>query len=232
MCITQQWCFASVAIQVSSARIPGCGAPHSHPLRLSPHSQQQSPPQVYSPNPTFQHPDSVHTGRHPSQAGVCRAVARTICVRLALSCLPQTGCCSLLRALEAPLLSQLISAPVRASPDAGASLHLQLPTRGAGPILLPLLFLFPSCFFCPNQLRGDLSCPFRCLRSSASVQQVLDENCSIYRFILHAFVGKGELHILLLLRHLEHLCQGKNQYCHFNNINSSDPRTWDIFPFL
>ena len=71
-----------------------------------------------------------------------------------------------------------------ASLDAGTSPLFQLPLSDAGPIQLPLLFLFPSSFFHPTQLRGDLSCPFRCLRSSAIVQQVLCENCSIYRCTL------------------------------------------------
>ena len=154
-------------------------------------------------NPTFQYPAPVCTGRHLSQAGACRAVAWTIYVGLTLSYLPQTGCRALLRAPEAPLLSQLTSLLVRrASPDARTSPYLQFSNRGAGPVLLPLLFLFPSSFFCPTQLHGDLSCPFRCLRSSASVQQVLCENCSIRRCVLDAFVGRDELHILLLLCHL------------------------------
>ena len=67
------------------------------PLRLSPLSQQQSPPQVCSPNPTFWHPAPVCTCRHPSQAGAHRgAVARTICIGLTVSCLPQTSCRALL----------------------------------------------------------------------------------------------------------------------------------------
>ena len=96
LCITQQWCFASMVVQVSSTSMLSCGFSYSHPLRLSPCSQQQSSPQVCSPEPMFQHPAPVHTSRHTSQAGACRAVARTICVGLTLSCLPQTGCCTLL----------------------------------------------------------------------------------------------------------------------------------------
>ena len=67
------------------------------------------------------------------------------------------------------------------------------------------ILLFLSFFFHPTQLYGDTSCAFSCLRSSASVQQVLCENCSICRCILDAFVGKDELHILLLLCRLEDL---------------------------
>ena len=114
--VTEQWHFASMAVWASSMSIPSCRAPHSCPLRLSPHSKQQSLPCICSPNPMFQHPTPVHNGGHLSQAGACRAVAQTICVGLTLSCLPQAGCCALLRAPKAPLLSQLISPPVRGLP--------------------------------------------------------------------------------------------------------------------
>ena len=48
--------------------------------------------------------------------------------------------------------------------------------RGAVPVPLPLLFFFFSSFFHPIHLRGYLSCPFGCLRSSASVQPMLHES--------------------------------------------------------
>ena len=50
------------------------------------------PPQVCYPNSTLQRPVPMHTCGHPSQAGVCKAVAQTSCVSLTLSCLPQTSC--------------------------------------------------------------------------------------------------------------------------------------------
>ena len=59
------------------------------PPRLSPHSQQQSPLWVCSPNSTF---PRVHWWT-PASAW---AVAWTIPVGLTLSCLPQTGCWALL----------------------------------------------------------------------------------------------------------------------------------------
>ena len=106
-------------------------------------------------------------------------------------------------ALEAPLLSQLISPPVRGLPLIWESLlSFSSPLRGRGPLLFPLLFLLPSSFFCPTRLHGDLSCPFRYTRSSVSVLQVLCENCSICKCILDAFKGRGERHSLLLLCHL------------------------------
>ena len=43
LCVTQQWRLTSMAFWVSSISIPSCGFPPYHPLRLSPHSQQQSP---------------------------------------------------------------------------------------------------------------------------------------------------------------------------------------------
>ena len=65
--------------------------------------QQESSPWVCSPNPMFQQPVPVCTSGHRSQTAVCRVMARTICVCLTLSCLPQTSCWALLWAPEAPL---------------------------------------------------------------------------------------------------------------------------------
>ena len=77
--------FASMAVQVFSRNIPSCKLPHSHFLRLSPHS----PSQVCSPNPRFQHPIPIHSGRHAPQGGVHRAVTGCVSVSLTLSCMPQ-----------------------------------------------------------------------------------------------------------------------------------------------
>ena len=74
---TQQWCLASMVAQTSSTNLPGCGSPHSLPFRLSPHSQQLSPPWVHSPNSTFQHLAPLCTRRHLTQAGVHQAAYRT-----------------------------------------------------------------------------------------------------------------------------------------------------------
>ena len=107
-------------------------------------------------------------------------------------------------ASDVTLLSQLISPSVRGLPWIQEPLlFLSSPPRGTDPIPLPLLFFFPSSFFCPTRLCRDPSSPFQCPRSSASVQPVVCENCSICRCILDAFVGRDELHILLLLRQLE-----------------------------
>ena len=68
---------------------------------------------------------------------------------------------------------------------------------------IPSHFLssFPS-FFHPTQICGDLSCPFQCPTSSASVQLVFCENCFICKCILDAFVERDEVHDFLLLHHL------------------------------
>ena len=98
-----------------------------------------------------------------------------------------------LTASDAPFLSELISPLVMGLPW----MREPLPSFSSP----PGSFFFPS-FFHPTQLRGDLSCPFWCPRSSASVQLVFCENCSICRCILDAFVERDELRILPLLHHL------------------------------
>ena len=112
-------------------------------------------------------------------------------------------------ASDASLLSHLISPSVRGFPRMRDPLPASAPPRGTGPVLLPLLFFLPS-FFHPTWLCGDLYCPFQCPRSSASVQLVFCEICSICRCILDVFVERDELHVLLLLCHLEN---PQGNYC-------------------
>ena len=78
----------------------------------------------------------------------------------------------------------------------GTSPYLQFPTSSAGLLLFPLFFLF--FFFHYNWSGEDFSYPFRCLRSSTSVQLVLFENCSIYRSILDVSMKRGKFHVLLV----------------------------------
>ena len=77
----------------------------------------------------------------------------------------------------------------------GTSPHFQLPTRVAGPCFdsFFLFFFFLSSY---PVVRG-FSCPFRCPKSSANVQQVVYENCSICRCILDVLVRSNEFHVLL-----------------------------------
>ena len=65
-------------------------------------------------------------------------------------------------------------------------------------------------FYHPTPLCREFSCPFGHPWSSVSVQLGFCEKCSICRCSLDAFVGRDELHILLLLRHLD-LCRCQSQ---------------------
>ena len=94
--VTQQWCLWRFLCEH-----PGGRAAHPVPsgclltANISPLPGRLSKPRVPAPSPC----------RHqwtPSQAGARRAVARTICVGLSLSCLQQTSCWALLRAPKLP----------------------------------------------------------------------------------------------------------------------------------
>ena len=98
---------------------------------------------------------------------------------------------------KAPFLSQLISQLVR-----GTSLLLQLPLpQGCRAWIASSALIYPVFFLSSYPVRGGLSCPFRYLISSA---------CAPYEFF-HLYMyswclwGRHELHILLLLRHLDSL---------------------------
>ena len=88
LCFCGGLCFLHKHSHLHSSSLPTSQAASSQPTAVS--------PWVCSPNPTFQPPAPMCTGGHMSQAVACRAVAQTICVGLSLSCLPQTGCCTLL----------------------------------------------------------------------------------------------------------------------------------------
>ena len=91
-------------------------------------------------------------------------------------------------AAEAPILSQLMSPLERVFPRCGNLSSPSAPShqgRRSCPTSspLPFPFFFPlSCLV----MQGS----FRCPRSSAGVQAVLCENCSICGCILDAFVGR------------------------------------------
>ena len=131
----------------------------------------------------------------PFQAGVHKAVAHTISVGLILSC-----CHRLVAGLSSephktPVLSQLISPPVRGHPQMREPplTFSCLPGVQVLSCLLSSSFSLLLSFVLPGFVGIFL---FRCPRSSASVQQLLCENC---RCILNAFVGRDEFHVLLFL---------------------------------
>ena len=109
LCITQQWCLASVAVWVSSTSIPGCRFSPSHPLRLSPCSQQQSSLRVCSPNPTFQLSAPVCTGTHVLVWGVQGCGMDHLCRSHSVLSATDQLFHPPLTASNVPLLSQVIS---------------------------------------------------------------------------------------------------------------------------
>ena len=181
--------------------VPSFWAPHSHPLRVSPCSQQQSSPWVCSPNPMFQHPPSRPHKQTP------------------ISGWGTQGCGTdhLCRSHSAPhTTDHVLYSPLGPQSSPSVSTYL-LSSEGASLGEKPLhsfsspsglqvpshfLFSFFPFLFCPSQLHRDLACTFRCPMSSASLQQVLCEDCPICRCILDAFVLRGECHVLLL-HHLD-----------------------------
>ena len=84
----------------------------------------------------------------------------------------------------------------------GTSPALQFPAMVAGPFFdSSFIYLF-FFFFHHTLLQGDFSCPLRYLESSANVQQLLCENCSICRWILDVPV-RGHKFCVLLFHHLD-----------------------------
>ena len=71
--------------------------------------------------------------------------------------------------------------------------HVQLPARVAGPSFDSSFLFF---FLFSTLLWGNFSCPFRCLKSSANVQPVFSENCSICRCIPDVLVRRDKFCIL------------------------------------
>ena len=143
--ITQQRCSASLVVQASSTSTPVCRAP---PSLLPTHdvSSQPTPvlcldllskPHIPAPSPCVQ--------RWTPLSGLgSRAVVSTICRGLTLSCLPLAGTAS-----SSHKRMRLPSVPV--SSPKGCRSHLTSSPHQ-----------FPSCFFGPTWLWGNLFCPFRC----------------------------------------------------------------------
>ena len=168
----------------SSSNSPGCSCTTFQALQALPLQSMTvlipglpSKLWVLAPNPAL-------TSGHMAQAGMHRIVAPTIFAGFSLSCLPQTSCCTLLFSLWSSFSVPGDLPPGEdASQGAGTLLPFQLPLSNTGLILLPLLFFLPYWF------HGDLSCSFRCLRSSAGEHQFISR-CSV-RIVpfVNIFVG-------------------------------------------
>lgn len=131
----------------------------------------------------------AHTGGHPSQAGVRRAVAWAIYVGFPLSCLPVTGCFSLHRAPKLSFSPSWWPCWWGASPDAGPSSNFHSPP-GMQPHSASSLLPFPFFFLSSYLITQESVLPLPYLRSSARIQQVLWEHFSVCRCIFDALKGE------------------------------------------
>ena len=177
--------------QSFSTDFPSCGAPYSHPFRLSFHSHRLSPPWVHALNPTFQHPAPFCNRWLIIQAGMCRAVVDHVCSFYFV--LPSTD-----HLLRSPfILWRSFSVPA----DFPTVMEFFLVWDP------PLTFSFPPGllvpFWIPLFFLSSFFHSFRCPKSSANVQQVPCGNCSVCRWILCVFVRSDEFHILLVC-HLDY----------------------------
>ena len=77
------------------------------------------------------------------------------------------------------------------------------PLQGCGSHPVSSFLCFPFLFFILPSYSRIFSCPFMCLRSSASIQLVLCVNFSTCRCILDVLVGRSEPQALLF-HHLDH----------------------------
>ena len=116
--------------------------------KLFPHSQSLSSLCFISKALVKASKKTVYTHGCTYQAGECRTAALTI--SLPLLWLPQTGCCIFLWGFEAPLLSQLISLPVRGFPGYRNISSFTAPSQEHRSH--PNSFLF---FFFPTQSHED-----------------------------------------------------------------------------
>ena len=150
-------------------------------------------PGLLSPDPTFQHPACLHLQTHlrlgstglwhgpPVEVSLCPACHRLVAVFSNSSSVPGNS-----------------PANEGASPGTGPSLLLHLPPWGARSHSA-------SCFFFLSFILPGYAEIFVVLSAAQSpllVFSMYSENCSNYRCILDVFVGRGELHVLLLF-HLD-----------------------------
>ena len=146
-------------------------------------------PGLLSPDPTFQHPACLHLQTHlrlgctglwhgpPVEVSLCPACHRLVAVFSNSSSVPGNS-----------------PANEGASPGTGPSLLLHLPPWGARSHSA-------SCFFFLSFILPGYAEIFVVLSAAQSpllVFSMYSENCSNCRCILDVFVGRGELHVLLL----------------------------------
>ena len=191
LCATQQWHLLLWWPRLLPLDFPVCGAPYSRRCCFTatavPSLGLLSKPHFPAPSP------ALYQETHNSGWGV--RGSSTDHEHSSLSCRPQTSCCVPLWSRKVPFCPSgfpywegaSLSCRNLSSPSAPHQERWSLPISS---------FLSFFSFFYPTQLHGKLSCPFRCPRSSTSIQQVLCEN-PICRCILDALVRRCEFHLRL-----------------------------------
>ena len=109
-----------------------------------------------------------------TQAGICQVVVWIISTLLTLFRLPQTDwfLCSPPACLKFPFCPSLFPHCEEAFLSVGTSPHFQVPTKGDGSYLFPLLFFF--------QWYGDFSYSFRCTK----LHLLVFNRCSVRSVLL------------------------------------------------
>ena len=147
---------------LSSDYIYGCC-----PFRLSPHNQPSLFPRYVFQSLTFSSQPPATLVDVGLSLG-SRVAAQTIYADLS-PLFFQNGCWGILSIWSFPSILVDLPAGEGGSQGGGSFPLIQLPLRGKCPVLISFsLSLF--ILFCPPQLCGDSSCPFRKFRSSGSIQ--------------------------------------------------------------
>ena len=194
---SQQWHIASRVAQASSTNSLSCGSPHSHPFRLSLQLSFRTPTALLSlgllfkshfPAPKLPPYQETHgsgwgmpgCGMNHKHTSYTVQPPSDWLISVFPSSLP-----------EVSFLPQFIS-PLWIGFSECGNLSSLSASHKVWWIRLVSSFIY---FFFPWY--GDFSYSFRCTKSSASVKQVLCENCSVFRYILDVLVKRGEFHVLL-----------------------------------
>ena len=140
LCVIEQWHLASMVAWLSSAKFSSCGAPHSLPFRMSPHSKWYPLPEFSLQGPLFNTQALSIPGDSQLRLECTGRASQTKCISPTLFCLPQTGCSI---PLQSPSLSQLILLLWGDFSECGnLSFPSPLPPPFRGAVLFPLIVFF------------------------------------------------------------------------------------------
>ena len=154
--------------------LPSC------PLRLSPHSQQQTAPWDYFPVPVLQLPAASLSRGLASLSRVCRAAAEIVCVILILFKLSQVSCFT----LQEPQILHFRPKLLPWCGDLILASGLQLPQNRSSPAHSPLPTPLPSSYrdLC-GSIYSFLMVRYSCKLSAGVLQDFL---ClKVYSWCVH-----------------------------------------------